>query len=328
MTKIPFVSVIIPMFNAEKYIDVCLLSILSQSLENIEIIVVDDKSLDASVKKVERLAHDDARIKLIQLKKNSGPGVARNIGIKHASGKYCMFMDADDMYFDKESIEFVYNLVEKNSLLVACCDKIDFDSQSAMYIPNSSIRTGEYILYSKDISSVFWYTTYIYNREFILEKKIYFPEIRIFEDPVFLAKILREIDKIYCSNRPIYVYRLMHKKAEYSLDKIKTILSAQEDIRRILSDDYNIWKCQYVSLLNVISDGRLYKNISSDAIECLCRIQKIIRSFPKELGLKSNMAQLLLFAIFLNIGRGINSLLPIKYKKVMKIIARKLHILE
>ena len=127
MTKIPFVSVIIPMFNAEKYIDVCLLSILSQSLENIEIIVVDDKSLDASVKKVERLAHDDARIKLIQLKKNSGPGVARNIGIKHASGKYCMFMDADDMYFDKESIEFVYNLVEKNSLLVACCDKIDFD---------------------------------------------------------------------------------------------------------------------------------------------------------------------------------------------------------
>lgn len=155
------VSVVIPMYNMENYIISCLESILSQSIKNIEIIVIDDKSTDASVEKVEYFAYNDARVKLIPLKKNSGPGIARNIGIKYASGKYCMFMDADDMYVDKNSIEYIYNIAEENKVNIACCDKIDLDSKSNTYIPKSSIRSGEYLCRSTDISSIFWYTTYI-----------------------------------------------------------------------------------------------------------------------------------------------------------------------
>lgn len=107
MTENIAVSIIVPMYNAEKYIVSCLKSILCQSMKNIEIIVIDDKSTDTSVKRVEYLACNDARIKLIPLKENSGPGIARNTGIKYASGKYCMFMDADDMYVDKTSIEYI-----------------------------------------------------------------------------------------------------------------------------------------------------------------------------------------------------------------------------
>ena len=328
MSRDIWVSIIVPMYNVEKYIENCLLSIRFQSIENIEIIVVDDKSTDGSFEIVERLAHDDDRIKLISLKENFGPGVARNTGIKYASGKYCMFMDADDMYVDNESVEFIYNIAEKNGFKVACCDKIDFDNEINAYIPGSSIRCGECICNSTDILSVFWYTTYIYNREFLIENGIYFPKIRIFEDPIFLAKVLKETGTIFCSNRPIYVYRVMHKKTEYTLDKVKTILSAQEEIRNILSDDYNIWNQQYISLLNLMADGKLYRNFSSDAIECLHQIKKIIRSFPKRLELKSSISYLLFLSVLLNLGRKINLLLPVRYKKTMKNIARKLRVLE
>ena len=321
------VSVVIPMYNMGNYIISCLESILSQSIKNIEIIVIDDKSTDASVEKVEYFAYNDARVKLIPLKKNSGPGIARNIGIKYASGKYCMFMDADDMYVDKNSIEYIYNIAEENKVNIACCDKIDLDSKSNTYIPKSSIRSGEYLCRSTDISSIFWYTTYIYNREFIIKKRIYFPKIRIFEDPVFLAKILKEADKIFCSDRPIYVYRVMHKETELTLDKVKTILSAQEEIRNILSDDYNIWNQQYISLLNVILDGKLYKK-SPDTITCLHQVKKIIRSFPGRSRLKRSTGYLLFLVILLTLCRRVNALLPMTYKKILKNITRRLHILK
>lgn len=328
MTENIAVSIIVPMYNAEKYIVSCLKSILCQSMKNIEIIVIDDKSTDTSVKRVEYLACNDARIKLIPLKENSGPGIARNTGIKYASGKYCMFMDADDMYVDKTSIEYIYNIAEENKVNVACCDKIDLDSNSNVYIPKSSIRSGECLCRATDISSVFWYTTYIYNREFMIKNGIFFPEIKIFEDPVFLAKILKEADKIFCSDRPIYIYRVMHKKKELTLDKVKTILSAQEEIRNILSDEYNIWNQQYISLLNVISDGDLYKKKSPDTVACLHQAKKIIRRFPGRSRLKSSTGYLLFLVILLTLCRRINSLLPSTYKKALKNIARRLHILK
>ena len=290
MSRDILVSIIVPMYNVEKYIENCLLSIRFQSIENIEIIVVDDKSTDGSFEIVERLAHDDDRIKLISLKENSGPGVARNTGIKYASGKYCMFMDADDMYVDNESVEFIYNIAEKNGFKVACCDKIDFDNEINAYIPGSSIRCGECICNSTDILSVFWYTTYIYNREFLIKNGIYFPKIRIFEDPIFLAKVLKETGTIFCSNRPIYVYRVMHKKTEYTLDKVKTILSAQEEIRNILntyiskyyneSDDKDTWFSKIKALcdfLGYASDMKEYRNNPDSYKGSVADVSMVIR---------------------------------------------------
>ena len=77
-----------------------------------------------------------------------------------------------------------------------------------------------------------------------------------------------------------------------------------------------------------MADGKLYRNFSSDAIECLHQIKKIIRSFPKRLELKSSISYLLFLSVLLNLGRKINLLLPVRYKKTMKNIARKLRVLE
>lgn len=95
----PKISVIIPLYNAEKFIRQCLISVLASKFKDYEVLVVDDCSTDNSVAEVKKLtAHFDGRLKLLSTEKNSGgAGVPRNVGIKNAAGKYVTFIDNDDM---------------------------------------------------------------------------------------------------------------------------------------------------------------------------------------------------------------------------------------
>ena len=95
------ISVIIPVYNLENYIKECIESILEQTYQNFQIILVDDCSLDNSVAVIEELQKKDARIQLIRLKENRGAGYARNVGMDNAKGKYLLFLDGDD-FFEKE----------------------------------------------------------------------------------------------------------------------------------------------------------------------------------------------------------------------------------
>ena len=93
------VSIITPTFNAEKYIRATLQSVLNQSYQNWEIILVDDASTDLTVSIIEEFAQKDNRIKLFQLAENSGNGFARNVALEKAAGKYIAYLDADDLWF-------------------------------------------------------------------------------------------------------------------------------------------------------------------------------------------------------------------------------------
>ena len=101
------VSIIIPVFNSEKYIENCIKSILGQDYKNVEIIIINDGSTDNSVKIIKQINSD--KIKLIN-QKNNGPSSARNNGIKNASGEWIMFLDSDDMLADNA----ISNLIEKS----------------------------------------------------------------------------------------------------------------------------------------------------------------------------------------------------------------------
>ena len=91
------ISVIIPVYNVEKYIEDCLNSILVQTLKDFEIICIDDCSTDNSLQIIETYTHKDKRIKILKNKKNEGPSYTRNIGIEMAQGEYIYFLDSDDM---------------------------------------------------------------------------------------------------------------------------------------------------------------------------------------------------------------------------------------
>ncbi len=112
MDMIPKVSIIIPVYNVEKYLKECLNSVVNQTLKEIEIICVDDGSTDNSLSILEEYAKKDNRINLLK-QENSGAGAARNKGLDSARGEYIYFLDSDD-FLELNAIEILYNQIAKN----------------------------------------------------------------------------------------------------------------------------------------------------------------------------------------------------------------------
>ena len=111
------ISVIIPVYNTEKFIRDCLESILSQTLKEIEIICIDDGSTDQSYAILEEYSARHKNI-IVLRQKNMGAGIARNWGIEYANGKYICFMDSDDYYIQNRALEILYSEAEKNRIAV------------------------------------------------------------------------------------------------------------------------------------------------------------------------------------------------------------------
>ncbi|MBE8954376.1 MAG: glycosyltransferase family 2 protein, partial [Quinella sp. 2Q5] len=131
MANIPAVSVVVPLFNAERYVAACLESLLYQTLTDFEVIVVDDCSTDSSVAVVESyIPKFGGRLKLSRMKKNSGSGgLPRNKGLQHSRGEYIFFVDADD-FVTPTALEELYTLAKNFDADVVYCEKI-FDTDAA-----------------------------------------------------------------------------------------------------------------------------------------------------------------------------------------------------
>ena len=115
----PKISVIIPVYNVENYLDRCLATVLTQAYENLEIILVDDASTDGSRDLCEKYKKADRRVKFIKRKENGGLSAARNTGLKHASGEYLTFVDSDDS-IDVNYIETLYKALGDDKKLSIC----------------------------------------------------------------------------------------------------------------------------------------------------------------------------------------------------------------
>lgn len=113
------VSVIMPVYNSEKYLEKCISSVLNQSLREIELICVDDGSTDSSPRILEAFAKSDSRVKLLH-QQNLYAGVARNNGMKAACGKYFAFWDSDD-FFEPNALEIMFSACEKSNADICVC---------------------------------------------------------------------------------------------------------------------------------------------------------------------------------------------------------------
>lgn len=113
------VSIITPSYNSEKYISNTIESVITQTYQNWEMIIVDDCSTDSSCDIAEKYTQKDSRIKLIKLNKNSGPAKARNRAIKEAKGRYISFLDSDDIWYHRKLEKQVY-FMKENDLAVTC----------------------------------------------------------------------------------------------------------------------------------------------------------------------------------------------------------------
>ena len=140
----PLISVIVPVYNVEEYLDRCVESIVNQTYQNLEIILVDDGSTDSSGKKCDKWANKDNRIVVIH-KKNGGQSSARNQALKIAKGDLIGFVDSDD-YIDSTMYEKLIDCLNNNNCDIVECTKIDFDNQTPKCI---SIGSGNVLVFNR-----------------------------------------------------------------------------------------------------------------------------------------------------------------------------------
>lgn len=130
----PKVTVIVPVYNAEKYLRECLDSIRHQSLEEIEVILVNDVSTDGSGVICDEYAAMDSRFKVVHLPKNGGPGIARNVALDMADGEYCTFVDSDDR-IHPDAYREMYEFASSNNLQIVRCEMGSFSDDSPEPVP-------------------------------------------------------------------------------------------------------------------------------------------------------------------------------------------------
>ena len=210
----PKISVIVPVYNVEKYLSECLDSIINQTLRKIEIICVNDGSTDSSLSVLKEYASKDNRIKIID-KENEGQGYARKVGLDNANGKYILFCDSDDYYAELTAFEELYNYIEKIQVDVVIFELIRYSELNGFYKENRDFFNPPLkkdIFSYSDINNLLFFRTYpvikIYSKQFIDSyKDWYFPKKIFYEDIPFHFQILIRAKMSYL-NKIFYVYRI------------------------------------------------------------------------------------------------------------------------
>lgn len=199
------VSVIIPVYNVEKYIKKCLDSLINQTLKEIEFIFVNDGTPDNSVKIIKEYQKKDKRIKLYE-KANGGQASARNLGLKYAKGEYIAFIDSDD-YVDLELYEKLYNRAKKDDLDIVLCnfyltypDKIIEASNNITDESEKELTPSEYIMSTPSPCNK------IIKRKYLEKQQFSFPEGIIYEDFASIPLLGLDNPKVVYINEPLIYY--------------------------------------------------------------------------------------------------------------------------
>lgn len=230
MTQLPLISVIVPVYKVEKYLDRCVQSIVGQTYSNLEIILIDDGSPDASGAMCDAWAEKDSRIRVIH-QENAGAGAARNAGMDAAKGELLGFVDSDD-YIAPDCYQYLYNLLE-NGADIAECGFVETEIDNAVFDDNDG-RIGFYTpleamrFHIRDtmFRQLIW--NKLYRRETVGD--IRFPVGTKIDDEFFTYRVIGSAKRLVHSDKKLYAYRqqpdsIMH--SGFSLRRLEGI-QAQE----------------------------------------------------------------------------------------------------
>ena len=285
---LPLVSIIVPVYNVEKYIEKCLDSIINQTYNNLEIILVDDGSTDDSGLKCEQYSEIDDRIIVIH-KKNGGLSDARNTALSVFTGEFVAFVDSDD-YLDQEYIEYLYKLIVNNNADISVCQytitystvsKKNRKTKETIKIFNR-LSAIENTLYHKCIPvSAFGK---LYKREIF--DSIKYPYGYYYEDLAVIVYILNLCSKIVVSNQKKYYYiqrkdSIMNGK--FSIEKMRKVKISKDHLHFIESNYPDLAPAARFRLF--LSALQTYRIIPFDSIhkDLLNEIWMIIISYRKEI---------------------------------------------
>ena len=259
------ISVIVPVYNTEKYLDKCICSIVNQTYKDLEILLVDDGSKDNSLEILNRWAEKDSRIKVFH-KENGGQGSARNVGLDVARGDYIGFIDSDDLILD-DMYETLLSLLAQYDADVSTLKTFHFNDEDELKDcgenteSQSGVFTGFEALkerFSTGLIITDSPCNKLYKKEVL--KDLRFLENRLMEDTAFIYKILDKANKIAFTDKCGYLVRCENtsvSRRKYNVRRCDTILTYREIVDFIERQDK--YKDLYV-LVESAAAGAVFYN--------------------------------------------------------------------
>ncbi len=237
----PLISVIVPVYNVEKYLEKCLDSILSQTFRDFEVILIDDGSGDGSGEICRRYAQEDKRVRYVR-QENGGAGQARNYGVNLAQGKYIAFVDSDD-YIDARMLEVLYENITRSGADVASCGVYNVFQQKQTpqydrietFLAPAEEAFGLLLLGEKIPGSPCnkLYCSWIFQ-------KVRFPVGIFYEDVVFHTELMQEIKNVCVDTTPLYYY--VHRQNSITTQKFDSrammFIHTYEETLKVVRDKY------------------------------------------------------------------------------------------
>lgn len=265
----PKISIIVPVYNLELYLENCIRSILSQTFTNFELLLINDGSTDGSGEICDKYQLLDSRVLVIH-KKNAGVSEARNTGIRTARGTYIMFCDGDDCV-ESDWCQSLFDMIEENPLGYCLCNmgyifiKDNFKEvryQDTSQLTRNMLPSDYYILYKSGLTGSA--CNKIYLRSTIIQKKIFFSSsLSIGEDAVFNTVYFQTCNSIKYVDKPLYLYFHRENSASHSyvpriMEQSLTIFTARlpyiDDI--YLAAYCRTWLFRFIQELKGIFDKR------------------------------------------------------------------------
>ncbi len=286
----PKISVIVPIYNVEKYLDKCIESIVNQTYQNLEILLVDDGSPDNCPRICDKWAKRDSRIRVIH-KKNGGVSTSRNAGLDAATGDYIGFVDGDDI-ISPDMYQTLYTTLIKNNVQISFCSFCSLDENfnkrnvGRLFSPTPKVYSSDDIL--KEIFvSIDCHLVSLCNKLF--QKQLFdglrFPEGRVFEDWTLAPIIYSKAEKLYFVPKKYYCY-IIHQG---SIVRTKTIkryydcVLADYDHYKYFNHqsitDYNdkivfiIW-ADFRKMCKTYRPSRTNRQMLNDAYKKCCEVRK------------------------------------------------------
>lgn len=245
----PKISVIIPVYNVQDYIEKCIDSLILQTFNDYEIIIVNDGSTDSSIDKIKNLVEKNDNIYVIH-KKNGGLSSARNEGLKYAQGEYVIFIDSDD-YIEKDFLEKLYKEAKQYNLDIACGGykkyfangDIEKKTRNDELMDLGIIKGVDFLLVqleNNDYRMEVWDD--LYRREFLINNNLLFTEDLLHEDEDFTPRALLVANRVKLVNTYGYLYRQRENSimsTKCTIKNVESIYYIIHEFRRIFESSKN-----------------------------------------------------------------------------------------
>lgn len=266
------ISVIIPVYNSEKYIKRCIDSVLGQTYQNYEIILVDDGSTDRSGEICDEYAEQRNFIRVIH-QNNKGQAAARNVAIELAKGEWISFVDSDDM-IHPQMLEILYNATQKDKVSISICDSIADKRIPVDFFENQEEKI-EYLAINEESMRKLFYLEKNYYwiawakliRKEIIQKRI-FTEGKIFEDNAVVCQWLYEAKRVAICNNEMYFYCTESEstvRSEFNVKKLDYLWALEQQILF-----YRV--VQYYNMVNIVT--KAYMSYADVVFEKLLILDK------------------------------------------------------